>query len=90
MLSRIIRICSGKREQETAAVNGSGRYTVGIAVSIFRKIVRDIREASITPCRCSVWLVYLIRGDSRVGLFTVGDDFQSPCEQEIFSQYRPC
>jgi len=35
-------------------------------VSIFGKIVRDIREASITPYR-SVWLVSLIRGDSPVG-----------------------
>ena len=80
MLSRIIRISSGEREQETVAVNGSGRYTVGIALSIFGKILRDIREASVTPRRCSVWLVSLIRGDSRVGLFTVGDDFKGLCE----------
>ena len=67
MLSPIIRIGSGEREHETVTVKGSGRCTVGIAVSIFGKIVRDIREASITPCS-SVWLVSLIRGNSRVGL----------------------
>ena len=55
-------------------MNGSGRYTVDIAVSFFGNLVRDIREASVTPCR-SVWLVSLIRGDSPVGKFTLGDDF---------------
>jgi hypothetical protein len=90
MLSRIVRISSGEREQETVAVNGSGRYTVGIALSIFGKILREIREASIAPCRCSVWLVSSIWGDSRVGLFAVGDDFRGLREQEIFYQYRSC
>ena len=64
MLSLIIRISSGEREQEIVAVNGSGQYTVGIAVSIFGMILRYIREGFITPCLCSVWLVYLIPGVS--------------------------
>jgi hypothetical protein len=89
-LSRVVRISSGEPEKETVAVNGIGWYKFGTAVSIFGNTVRDIREASITLCRCSVWLVSLIRDNSRVGLFTVGDDFKGLCEQEIFSQYRSC
>jgi hypothetical protein len=53
MLSRIIKISTGERDQETVAVNGIGRYTVGIAVSIFGKIVLDNREASIARCHWS-------------------------------------
>ena len=34
MLLHIIRISSVQREQEKVAANGSGRYTVGIVLSI--------------------------------------------------------
>ena len=46
--------------------------------------IGDVPASSSILCGCSVWLIALIQGDSRIVDITAGDDFQRLGEQESF------